>query len=86
MGSASRFLRRFLATTISVVFDFFVLFSQEVEEQAIVRAAVDEMTLPLSTDKAEVEALYRTKPWVMFHDPCTDGVKAQIRERKGQQL
>ena len=49
-----------------------VLAGQEIEHQAIVRAAVDVMTLPLPADEAEAEAFYGAQRRVMLYGPGID--------------
>src|SRR6267142_163467 len=63
-----------------------VLGSEEVEQQAIVRPAVDIVALPLPADVPEAEALYEPKRGVVLHDPGIDRMQAEIPVRKGQEL
>ena len=63
-----------------------VLAGQEIEYQAIVRAAVDVMTLPLSADETEAEAFYGPERRVVVYGPGIDRMQAEIAERKRQEL
>src|SRR6266699_4914696 len=72
--------------TPSVVLNLRVLAREEVEQQAVVQAAVNHVALPLPADKAEAEAFYGPDRRVMGHGPGIDRVKAKIVERKGHEL
>jgi len=52
--------------------------SEEIEQQPIVRAAIDGVALPLPADKAEAETFYGPDRRVMGHSPGIDRVKAKI--------
>src|SRR5712672_2399747 len=63
-----------------------VLVRKEIEQQAIVRQAVDGVTLPLPADETEVEALQASNRRVAVDDPRIDYVKPEVAEREGQKL
>jgi len=70
----------------SVILKLLVLAGQEIEQQPVVRPAVDIVSLPQPADVPEAEALYEPKRGVMLHDPGIDRMQAEIPERKGQEL
>src|SRR5438093_9819713 len=63
-----------------------VLAGQQIKQQAIVRPAVDVMTLPLPADEAEAEAIYGPQRRVMVRGPGIDRMQAEIAERQSQEL
>src|SRR4051794_26587584 len=60
------------------IVDLPVLACQQVEEQAIVRLAVDAMALPLAADKAKAHTLDGAQRWVAFDHPGVDAKKAHV--------
>src|SRR2546428_231479 len=63
-----------------------VLGGQQVEQQAVVRLAVDPMAAPLSTDEMEVRAVPDLEGNVVLHGPAVDGFEAQVAEAKRDQF
>src|SRR3989454_1140428 len=63
-----------------------VLGGQEVEQQAVVRLAVDPVTAPLPTDEVKVRAVPDLDGDVVLHGPGVDGFEAQFVETERDQL
>jgi len=59
---------------------------EQIEQQSIVRPAVDGVTLPLPADETEAQAFYGPERRVMVHGPGIDRMKPEIAERKGHEL
>src|SRR5258708_6746595 len=54
---------------------------EEVEQQAVVQAAVDHVALPLPADVVVMEAFPDPKRRIVFHDPGVDRVKSELAEQ-----
>jgi hypothetical protein len=77
---------RFFDPQPPLLVELSVLGGKQVEQQAIVRASVDDVTLPLPADETEVEALQASKRRVAVHDPGVDRAKPEIPESKRQKF
>src|SRR2546430_14546934 len=63
-----------------------VLRGQQVEQQAVVRLAVDPVAAPLPTDEVEVRAVPDLDGDVVLHGPAADRFEAQVAETERDQL
>src|SRR5579862_2731501 len=64
--------------------DLPVLAGQQIEQQPVVGAAVDEMALPLPADRPEADALHAALRRIAVHHPGIDRVQTEVAERERQ--
>src|SRR5438445_4621036 len=72
--------------TLLIDSQLLVLGGQEVEQEAVVRLAVDPVAVPLPTDELEVRALPDFERNVVLHGPAADRFEAQLTEAERDQL
>lgn len=63
-----------------------MLASQEVKKQAIIRAAINVMTLPLPANELKVQAFRDPEREILLDDPCIDRMKPELFKRKCEHL
>src|SRR2546430_1332939 len=72
--------------TLLIDSQLLVLRGQQVEQQAVVRLAVDPVAAPLPTDEVEVRAVPDLDGDVVLHGPAADRFEAQVAETDRDQL
>ena len=70
----------------SVILKLPVLAREQVEQQAVVQAAVDAVALALPANEMVVEPVPDPKRRIVFHDPGIDRVKSELSEYQAQEL
>src|SRR2546430_17379803 len=72
--------------TLLIDSQLLVLRGQQVEQQAVVRLAVDPVAAPLPTDEVEVRAVPDLDGGVVLHGPAADRFEAQVAGTERDQL
>src|SRR5438552_4024937 len=72
--------------TLLIDSQLLVLGGQQVEQQAVVRLAVDPVAVPLPTNEVEVRAVPDLEGNVVLHGPAADRFEAQVAETERDQL